>query len=94
VTKDPNSNSSNSTTAKTDSPLLVKPILMQRMAAIRIMLRYGTLAFKPIKLRKIRTPKAPTAPDDCYVMLYRESATMLDDVRCCQISTCHAVEPV
>ena len=81
TTDDPKSNNSNNTTTKMASPLLVKPIPMRRMAATRITLRYGTLAFKQIKLHKNRTLKVLPAPDDCYVMLCRESTIMHDDVR-------------
>lgn len=75
TTVDPNfnnSNNSNNTTTKKASRLSVKLTLMQRMAVTRITLRYGTLAFKPIKLRKIKTFSPPTVLDDQCVMLYHE----------------------
>ena len=64
-----NSSSNINRLNKMPSPVLVKPILMLRTVAIRITLRYGTLAFKQIKVNKTKTLKVPPAPDDCCVML-------------------------
>ena len=68
-----NSSSNINRLNKMPSPVLVKPILMLRTVAIRITLRYGTLAFKQIKVNKTKTLKVPPAPDDFHVMLCCES---------------------
>ncbi len=61
---------------RTPRLFLVRPIHMLHTVAIRITLRYGTLAFKQIKVNKTKAFKVLPAPDRCCVMLCCESTNM------------------
>lgn len=62
--------------SKTPNLFLVRLIHMLLTVAIRITLRYGTLASKQIKVNKIKAFKVLLAPDECYVMLCCEFVMM------------------